>query len=896
MAQTLSVKKTQRVGNNQDFVASLLASEDDRAELLDNAPMDRLNILASQLIARRQRQNVPIRIDVSGLPHEALVSFAEELEKLGISYDLSSDLVNAVKEYWIRRGASFTRAVKAKPIWIVLDVTDRKPEKTFRNGLADVVALTGAARVGEFATTVTRTLAYGGGGTTSNAGADRVFDAVWGKMSVWLMTESPSRQDLDGLDALGAALTGIAGMAGGGLSAKEIQDIIQQVLKESGPEGLSPDAIALIDAIMQLKEAASAPEINPEVIAQLSHDISQLTQSPDIPPALMQAVTAALTTLGGTPALSAILMQNGLAPLMAQNDNIALSEHIAEIVKQLQSLSEKEGIDDALKGDIEKIIQQLQESLAQEGAQPEKILATLQTQLIDMAARENLPAPVFAELSNILPAVADAQTQATIIAELGIENTARTLTEQVADIAAKIEAGVLNLTELPPEIQNLIESLGGIEHLQTTLSQETGLSELRTTITEGLKNSMAMPELTQAIQSAAPLLSTLSDTSSANIATDIATQMQNIAAKIEAGVLNPSELPLSVQNWIQSIGGVNHLQTMLGQEGIKPDVMRVIAEAMHNTSSASAITIPTTIAATTAAPSTEPKRSETSTPTQSPTIHENGAMVAKVVPTPTSAPQVAPAQKAASPGQPQSVKPDVVLPPHIQSTLKSVIQEISKGTTGTHPLPASMKVVLQSLKPLENLIQTVQQGKTVTGTMVNQTLKALDTALSKAVPPALRESITNMRNSIAEAAKKVTGVDKLLKAEPGKGNCPPPCKCISGKFKEAAKSSMAFFTRDSSYRFQVSTDLIKRSTETAKRLFANYNISTDSNVSKTEHEAMRAAFQGSIKDRLVSLRDSFRAFSLWRNKGDSIKNTSLRVDPPAPSDDGANWESGPSGP
>lgn len=869
MATTLNVKEIKHIANDKDFVASLLASEDDRTELLDSAPMDRLNILASQLIARRQRQNAPIRIDVSGLPHEALVSFAEELEKLGISYDLSTDLVNAVKEYWIRRGASFTRAVKAKPIWIVLDVTDRKPEKTFRNGLADVVALTGAARVGEFATTVTRTLAYGGGGTTSNAGADRVFDAVWGKMSVWLMTESPSRQDLDGLDALGAALTGIAGMAGGGLSAKEIQDIIQQVLKESGPEGLSPDAIALIDAIMQLKEAASAPEINPEVIAQLSHNISQLTQSTDIPPALMQAVTAALTTLGGTPALSAILMQNGLAPLMAQNDNIALSEHIIEIVKQLQSLSEKEGIDDTLKVDIEKIVQQLQESLAQEGAQPEKILAALQTQLIDMAARENLPAPVFAELSNILPAVADAQTQATIMAELGIENTARTLTEQVADIAAKIEAGALNRGELPHEIQNLIESLGGIEHLQTTLSQETGLAELRAIISEGLKNSMAMPELTQAIQSAAPLLPVMSEVYSANIAMDMSTQIQNIIAKMETRALNPAELPLSVQNWVQSIGGVNHLQTMLGQDGSKPDVMRVIAEAMHNTSSA---------------------------PTQSPTTHENGAMIAKVVPTPTSAPQVTPAQKAASPGQPQSVKPDVVLPPHIQSTLKSVMQEISKGTTGTHPLPASMKVVLQSLKPLENLIQTVQQGKTVTGTMVNQTLKALDTALSKAVPPALRESITNMRNSIAEAAKKVTGVDKLLKAEPGKGNCPPPCKCISGKFKEAAKSSMAFFTRDSSYRFQVSTDLIKRSTETAKSLFANYNISTDSNVSKTEHEAMRAAFQGSIKDRLVSLRDSFRAFSLWRNKGDSIKNTSLRVDPPAPSDDGANWESGPSGP
>lgn len=569
MVAALTAKQVERTRESDDLIAQLLSSEDPDNDLtlLDGAPTDRLNLLATQLIARRQRQNTPIRIDVSGLPHEALIAFADELEKLGISYDLSADLIAAVKEYWIRRGASFTRAVRAKPIWIVLDVADRKPEKTFRNGLVDVVALTGTARVGEFATTVTRTLAYGGSGTTSNAGADRVFDSVWGKMSVWLMTESPSRQDLDGLDALGAALTGIAGMAGGGLSAKDIQNIIRQVLKESGPEGLSPDTIDLIDAIMKMKEAASAPNINPDVISQLSRDIARLIETGAVPPALMQAVTAALTTLSDTPGLSPILIQSGLAPLMAQNDNMALNEAMAEIVAQLKALSEIDSIDDALKADINKIIHEFQESLSQEGAQPAVLLAALQTQLVELSARVDLTAPFFTGLADILPAVADTKAQATAMAEVALTETTQTLTDQVAEMMTKIETGELNPAELPPEIQNLIESLGGVEKLQTTLAQENGHAALQATLTQALQDSAAAPELALAITAATPLLSAGTEFSAlSENAALMAAQMEDIVEQIKTGEFDPAELPPDILALIESLGDVDRVEPSFGRE------------------------------------------------------------------------------------------------------------------------------------------------------------------------------------------------------------------------------------------------------------------------------------------------------------------------------------------
>lgn len=830
MATALKVKETNRIDHDEDFIERILSSENDDAGGLDDAPTERLNRLATQLIERRRRQSAPIRIDVSGLPHEALISFAEELEKLGVSYDLSADLVAAIKEYWIRRGASFTRAAKAKPIWIVLDVTDRKPEKTFRNGLADVVALTGAARVGEFATTITRTLAYGGGGTTSNAGADRVFDAVWGKMSVWLMTESPSRQDLDGLDALGTALTGIAGMAGGGMSAKEIQDIIQQVLKESGPGGLPADAIALIDAIMKMKEAAVAPNMNPEMMAQLSRDIARLIDIGDMPPALIQAVTTAIETLNRTPGLSVILMENGLAPLVAQNDNLALNEAIGEIIEQLETLAEIEGIDDALKADIENIVQQIQESLAQKTIQPADMLAALQAQLSDLATNKTLPSATFSALADILPAVAEAKAMSLIIAaDTSAENTAQILTEQMADIVTKIEVGEINPAELPPEIQTLIETLGGTEHLQTLINHENGQAELQSTITDALNGDMTTPELMQAIQSAAPILSVLSET-----AANTGAHIQDTPTKIDAVKIDFLSIPTENHNLIAPSSKAGQIQSAPPQESERSTFTRIIAEATNYMSATQTTILPPTANITPTTTSQGTKTSETTVHTQTPGTPKNTETSAKL--SPTSAQNTAPSN------QTDLAKNTVTLPPRIESVIKSVIQQIAKETAGTQQMPTSMKVVLQSLKPLQNLIQSVQEGKSITGERVNQTLRALDTALSKAVPPTLRQAITTLRNSIADAAQKITGVDPSLKSEPGKGNCPPPCQCGPKKpFDKAAPPTIIGADGKPKEQVVVTEEQIAKSREQINAIAKKHRIETGTGISENDHQALLEA-------------------------------------------------------
>ncbi|MBN8521675.1 MAG: hypothetical protein J0L77_07260 [Alphaproteobacteria bacterium] len=535
---------------DQDLVTRALSSETEGDGLLNQAPMDRLNLLATLLIQKQERQNVPIRISVSGIPHQALIDFAQALEDLGVSYDLSSDLVTAVKEYWITRGASFSRAVKAKPIWISLDVGKEKPTQTFKNGIADVVALTGASRVGEFATQVVRHLNFGGGGTTSNAGADRVFDAVWGKTSVWLMTEAPSQEDLDGLETLEHALAGIAGLAGGGASAQKIQEIIQDILKQAGPDGLSPAALGLINNMMALKNALMAGTPDIQAITGLAQAITQtlaLGAHAQIPPALLSAVTLSLETLGQQPALSGILMTAGLGQYVAQNDNFDIGEHILEVMAQLETLSQDPSASPELKAELIKIRDDLKESLVADPSKPGLALAQALAELTAVAGQTNLPASVFTGLSEILPKLAETQYHTTLVEQVYALRQAEIMTQDLATLTEQVAQGQLNIADLPPDTQALIERLGGIEQIALLIAQDTTREAFVSHLAETVR---AMPS-----------------GESQTILVELQTAMISSALpQITSGTIDISSLPPHVQTVIERIGGVDSIKDTLVQE------------------------------------------------------------------------------------------------------------------------------------------------------------------------------------------------------------------------------------------------------------------------------------------------------------------------------------------
>lgn len=535
---------------DQDLVTRALSSETEGDGLLDQAPMDRLNLLATLLIQKQERQNTPIRISVSGIPHQALIDFAQALEDLGVSYDLSSDLVMAVKEYWITRGASFSRAVNAKPIWISLDVSKEKPAQTFKNGIADVVALTGASRVGEFATQVVRHLNFGGGGTTSNAGADRVFDAVWGKTSVWLMTEAPSQEDLDGLETLEHALAGIAGLAGGGASAQKIQDIIQDILKQAGPEGLSPAALGLINNMMALKNALMAGTPDIQAITGLAQAITQtltLGAHAQIPPALLSAVTLSLETLGQQPELSGILMTAGLGQYVAQNDNFDIGERILEVMAQLETLSQDPSASPELKAELIKIRDDLKESLLVDPSKPALALAQALAGLTAVAGQTNLPASVFTGLSEILPRLAETQYHATLVEQVYALRQAEIMTQDLAALTEQVTQGQLNIADLPPDTQALIERLGGIEQIALLIAQDASRAVF--------------------VSNLADTIRTLPSGESQTILAELQTVIISTALpQITSGTMDISSLPPHVQTVIERIGGLDSLKDTLAQE------------------------------------------------------------------------------------------------------------------------------------------------------------------------------------------------------------------------------------------------------------------------------------------------------------------------------------------
>jgi hypothetical protein len=485
MAQTLML--TRETQNNQDTLAEEV-----------NDPMV---IRAAQHLITRHRVGQGFDINAFDVPHEALADISAQLEDIGMSHALADPLIQSLRRYVMANGGSFVRAANAKPVVIRLTVANAMPDRRFDNGMTELACI-GATQVKvEGASAVNVRATPSGTATTSNAAnIDAMFSNVKG-LHLWVRFEAPTKADLDGLmTTMEGALAGVAQSIGGAMGAADFKKLLETLQKEGA---LTPAVMALVNNLIALQEGMKqgAQALSQSDIAAIVKEISTLIADGQaqglIPPALVAAVMASMTELSSNSVIAAFLVDNGVTVPVADNDNLTVEQRLENLMEKVEALQNAEGVDPALKQQLTEMLADMQKQLAEGTVEVGVILNSLSGKLVELAARENLPAAVFTAVGEMLPEIA--ALKETVQANAPVIDLAQgeALLAMLEDVAAQVEKGDVDLKNLPPELQALIEKMGGVE----TILQEKGREARIETLAQAIV-AQGDPQMSETVHAA----------------------------------------------------------------------------------------------------------------------------------------------------------------------------------------------------------------------------------------------------------------------------------------------------------------------------------------------------------------------------------------------------------
>lgn len=472
-------------------MSSTLSFERTTAESPDEASLsfavnDPMVVRAAQYLINRHRRGQSFDIKAFDVPHVALASISAQLEQAGATHAMNEHLTGALKSYIMANGGSFSRAANAKPVTIHMVVTDRMPARRFKDGVTELAALGLQSTKVEGSAAINVRITPSGTATTSNAAdVDAMFQNVRG-LYLWVRFEAPTKTDLDGMmNTIERTLTGAAQGMGGAMSASDLQTVLEE-LQQTGT--ITPAIETLIESIVQLQAVMNGtmpatPDMpHPaELIAEITTILQSESTAAFMPPALHAAVIETMTAMAAEhPALGAPMLESGLVDAAAlpapadpaQNDNAMALEQFDALMTELDTLIAAPETTPAMAQDIAALKAEMQAALMAEEKPVAEILGTLAKSLGDVAATPGIAPAVFDRIGEVLPAIQALQATPAVESIATPFRQAQALAGVLDSTMKAIENGSITLDQMPPEIQDLVESLGGVEALRNNTGPE----------------------------------------------------------------------------------------------------------------------------------------------------------------------------------------------------------------------------------------------------------------------------------------------------------------------------------------------------------------------------------------------------------------------------------------
>ncbi len=478
---------------------------------IDDAP-DTLALEVTDALASRAAQHLIVRhrlgqrfdIEALDIPHEALASIAAQLEEAGVSHAMADPLVDALRRYIMTNGGSFVRAANAKPVRINMVVADRMPKARFDQAVTELACL-GAREVKvEGATRVNVRATPSGTSTSSNAAdVDAMFANVRG-LYLWIRFEAPTKEELDGMmSTVEAALAGAAQSMGGGMGAGELKKLLETLQKDGV---LTPAIEGVINTLIKIQNglgrdgAAKLPAAAMDALVKELGALMDKAQAQGMmPPALLNAVTASLVAAAPDhPSVAAFVAEKGFVDPLAGNDNITAAQRLETLIEKIEALKATDGIDPARIAQLTEIVDKAKADLTSGDVPAVAVLEALGAQLGEMAARGDVPQALADGIAAVMPEIA-ALRDAPELAQGPAADPAQgeALLAVIEEIAAKIEKGEIDIKDVPPELQALMEKMGGVE----TILQKEGREARIQVLAEAIVGQ-GEPALAEAVQNA----------------------------------------------------------------------------------------------------------------------------------------------------------------------------------------------------------------------------------------------------------------------------------------------------------------------------------------------------------------------------------------------------------
>ncbi len=436
-----------------EALQSILSGEADSAKH-DHVVSPLVHNAAYHIIQNKKTLDV----ELYGLPYEVLERASSQLAQAGISTKLAHQAMEALEQYIINMGTDFSREAKAKPLYARFKVTDREPDNLPECEQTQATFLDGMKSYGGDSARVIRYLSVFGSKSTSSQGVD--MDAMFASKNTGLFVffGSPANEGVKGFDSVDSALMNVMQGAGGAVSAEGMAEIKEMI--QSGD--LTPETLSLIEnlaVLAQTREAAMTPGAVDKAdvkIAALSQNISeqiiQEIETGHVPQVIVAAAVKAISNAMPENMISSVLDHAAVKNILADNDNIAVAVESQITSEQTHELGAQEISD--LESDLEIA------DTVQEKAVLNEELSTL--------AEEGAPA-----VAQIIQQLAEAETLPPEIQQLVDSIDIEALTPQAIEQALSAETVNAEVSsDLTQNIQSLIVSLNDPE-VQSVLPQET---------------------------------------------------------------------------------------------------------------------------------------------------------------------------------------------------------------------------------------------------------------------------------------------------------------------------------------------------------------------------------------------------------------------------------------
>lgn len=439
---------------------------------------------ASSGLIQRDSAGFPVNIEAYGYPFDVLENVAAQLEAMGASQYVTAQVMGALKDYIINMGSEFSRAAKAKPLYVRIMVTDREPDDLPECEQTQAVFLDGVRKIGGEAARINVQNTVFGTKSTTSQGVD--LNAMFSSKikGLFVFFGAPTNEGIGGFDSVDAALVnlaqGMGGGAGGGATQQAIEEIKQAIKNgEATPQTLKlienlAALAALADAIKTPGAVANAPTQMAEIVRAITQQIQTGVAEGTIPAAVLQGTATVIANLQGNDLVQAILASpegaqkmivaadnDNAAPVAAKpdNDNATIVKQIETITAQLTELAAVQTTPPELRAQIEAQIAQITKAMdAPQGAEMQAVLVSVAQTLstIDVPAAEAIVAKI--DVATVQIAAAQAVEAPAITAAVPLTQLPEIAELAAADIKELI-AVLQKADALPPALAEAVQKI-----------------------------------------------------------------------------------------------------------------------------------------------------------------------------------------------------------------------------------------------------------------------------------------------------------------------------------------------------------------------------------------------------------------------------------------------------